>query len=59
VTTVATDNPVIVLPGLPTTVDPGPVIGQMLRRASSPSHQSWWRRVESVGFCAQPIQLSG
>lgn len=49
----------VVLPGLPTTVDPGPVITQMLRRASSPSFGSWWHRVESVGFCAHPIQLSG
>uniref|UniRef100_UPI00389AB0A3 replication initiator n=1 Tax=Mycobacterium sp. HUMS_1102779 TaxID=3383487 RepID=UPI00389AB0A3 len=31
----------------------------MLRRASSPSYGSWWRRAESVGFCAHPIQLSG
>lgn len=47
------------LPGLPTTVDPVPVIVEMLRRASSPSFGSWWHRVESVGFCAHPIQLSG
>jgi hypothetical protein len=59
VSTVAADSPVIVLPGLPTSVDPQPVIGQMLRRASSPSFGSWWHRAESVGFCAQPIQLSG
>ncbi|MDA3641311.1 replication initiator [Mycobacterium xenopi] len=49
----------IVLPGLPTTVDPGPVITQMLRRAASPSYGSWWHRAESVGFCAHPIQLRG
>ncbi|WP_067972365.1 replication initiator [Mycolicibacter icosiumassiliensis] len=49
----------IVLPGLPTTADVGPVIAQMLRRASSPSFGSWWHRAESVGFCAHPIQLSG
>lgn len=49
----------IVLPGLPTTVDAGPVIAQMLRRASSPSFGSWWHRAESVGFCAHPIQLAG
>lgn len=47
------------LPGLPTTVDPAPVIAQMLRRASSPGFETWWRRAESVGFCAHPIQLSG
>lgn len=49
----------IVLPGLPTTADAGPVIAQMLRRASSPGFGSWWHRAESVGFCAHPIQLCG
>ncbi len=58
-TTVVAGSPVIVLPGLPSTVDAGPVIAQMLRRASSPGFGSWWHRAESVGFCAQPIQLSG
>lgn len=53
------NSPAIVLPGLPTTVDAGPVITQMLRRASSPSFGSWWHRAESVGFCAHPIQLCG
>lgn len=57
--TVAADGPVIVLPGLSTTVDAGPVIAQMLRRASSAGFGSWWHRAESVGFCAQPIQLCG
>ena len=47
------------LPGLPTTTDPTPVIAQMLRRASSPGFETWWRRAESVGFCAHPIQLVG
>nr|WP_226863868.1 replication initiator [Mycolicibacterium baixiangningiae] len=31
----------------------------MVRRASSMGFESWWRRAESVGFCAQPIQLVG
>ncbi|MDD4866855.1 MAG: plasmid replication initiator protein [Mycobacterium sp.] len=31
----------------------------MCRRASSPGFGSWWRRVESVGYCAHPIQLLG
>ncbi|HEX7321963.1 MAG TPA: replication initiator [Mycobacterium sp.] len=31
----------------------------MVRRASGPSFDTWWRRAESVGFCAQPIQLTG
>lgn len=51
--------PVIMLPGLPTTTDPAPVITEMVRRASSPRFETWWRRVESVGYCANPIQLSG
>jgi len=59
VTTAVPDRLAMTLPGLPTAVDPGPVIAQMLRRASSPSFESWWRRAESVGFCAHPIQLSG
>lgn len=57
--TVTTQDPVIVLPGLSTTVDVDAVIGQMCRRASSPGFGSWWRRVESVGYCAHPIQLVG
>ena len=52
-------GPVITLPGLPTTTDPTPVITQMVRRASSPGFETWWRRVESVGCCAYPIQLVG
>jgi hypothetical protein len=52
-------GPVIALPGLPTTTDPAPVITQMVRRASSPRFETWWRRVESVGYCAHPIQLVG
>ena len=53
------DGPVIALPGLPSTVDPAPVITEMMRRASRPSFDIWWRRAESVGFCAHPIQLIG
>ncbi|MBL3749879.1 plasmid replication initiator protein [Mycobacterium sp. M1] len=49
----------IALPGLPTTTDPAPVITEMVRRASSPRFETWWRRVESVGYCAHPIQLVG
>ncbi|KAA1430271.1 replication initiator [Mycolicibacter arupensis] len=52
-------GPVITLPGLLTTTDPAPVITQMVRRASSPGFETWWRRVESVGYCAHPIQLVG
>ncbi|GJO45740.1 putative plasmid replication initiator protein [Mycobacterium marinum] len=31
----------------------------MVRRAASMGYESWWRRAESVGFCAHPIQLIG
>lgn len=48
-----------VLPGVPATIDASSVIDQMVRRASSMGFESWWRRAESVGFCAQPIQLVG
>ncbi|OCB55506.1 plasmid replication initiator protein [Mycobacterium malmoense] len=58
-TSAVAHSPVIVLPGLPPTVDAGPVIAQMLRRASLPGFGSWWHRAESVGFCAHPIQLAG
>jgi replication initiator protein RepSA len=47
------------LPGVPDTVDTARVIEQMVRRASSLGFESWWRRTESVGFCAHPIQLTG
>jgi len=59
VKTVTTQSPVIVLPGLPATIDADAVITQMCRRASSPGFEMWWRQVESVGYCAHPIQLSG
>lgn len=56
---VAGAQPAFVLPGLPATVDADAVITQMCRRASSPRFEIWWRRVESVGYCAHPIQLVG
>ncbi|SIL20240.1 replication initiator [Mycobacteroides abscessus] len=52
-------NPTVVLPGIPATVDPQPVIAQMLRRASSMGFDAWWQRARSVGYCAHPIQLVG
>ncbi|SIK04740.1 replication initiator protein [Mycobacteroides abscessus subsp. bolletii] len=52
-------GPAITLPGIPTICDPQPVIAQMLRRASSLGFEAWWRRAQSVGFCAAPIQLVG
>lgn len=56
-------SPTITLPGIPATLgidaDLDAVVGQMLRRASSPGFSDWWRRAESVGFCAHPIHLTG
>lgn len=49
----------VALPGVPDTVDTTKVVEQMVRRASSMGFESWWRRAESVGFCAHPIQLVG
>jgi len=47
------------LPGLPAAVDLADVVVQMVRRGASPSFQSWWQKAENVGFCANPIHLSG
>jgi Replication initiator protein, pSAM2 len=52
-------SPAIHLPGIPTNLDQSRVIAQMVRRASSMGFESWWRRAQSVGFCAHPIQLVG
>lgn len=49
----------LALPGVPDTVDTAKVVEQMVRRATSMGFESWWRRAESVGFCAHPIQLVG
>ncbi|MGY1989143.1 replication initiator [Mycolicibacterium fortuitum] len=49
----------LALPGIPDTVDTAAVIEEMVRRAASMGYESWWRRAESVGFCAHPIQLVG
>ena len=46
-------------PGLPAGIDPADVVMQMVRRAASPGFQSWWQKAENVGFCANPIHLSG
>ena len=35
------------------------VVVQMVRRAASPGFESWWRKAENVGFCANPIHLTG
>jgi hypothetical protein len=47
------------LPGASDGVDRGPVVDQMLRRASSVGFDAWWRRAQNAGFCAAPIQLAG
>ncbi|BAX96707.1 putative plasmid replication initiator protein [Mycobacteroides stephanolepidis] len=52
-------SPAIILPGIPATCDPSRVVTQMVRRASSIGFDAWWRRAQSVGFCAHPIQLVG
>lgn len=49
----------LALPGVPDTIDTANVVEQMVRRASSMGFEPWWRRAESVGFCAHPIQLTG
>ena len=48
-----------VLPGLPAGIDSTDVVVQMVRRAASPGFESWWRKAEHVGFCANPIHLLG
>ncbi|BBZ43916.1 replication initiator [Mycobacterium parmense] len=57
--TTATTALTLVLPGIAATIDTNAVVDQMVRRASSMGFESWWRRAESVGFCAHPIQLTG
>ncbi|MCA4727159.1 replication initiator [Mycolicibacterium fortuitum] len=55
----STTSAQLALPGVPDTVDTARVVEQMVRRAASMGYESWWRRAESVGFCAHPIQLVG
>jgi hypothetical protein len=47
------------LPGVPPEVNFSDVVAQMIRRASSPSFETWWRKAEEAGFCANPIHLAG
>lgn len=56
---IASRTDMVALPGVPAAVDASTVIDQMVRRASSVGFESWWRRAESVGFCAHPIHLIG
>jgi hypothetical protein len=56
--TVAAAMKIPVLPGIPTGIDSTDVVVQMVRRAASPGFESWWRKAENVGFCANPIHLS-
>jgi hypothetical protein len=46
------------LPGVPDGIDHHRVITDMMRRACSRGFDTWWRRAGSVGFCANPIQLT-
>jgi hypothetical protein len=46
------------LPGVPGGIDPTDVVAQMVRRAASPGFESWWKKAENAGFCANPIHLS-
>jgi hypothetical protein len=52
-------NAPVLLPGLPDGIDHDAVVAQMIQRASSAGFNAWWRRVEAVGFCANPIHLAG
>ena len=47
------------LPGVPPEVNVNDVVAQMVRRASSPSFETWWQKLEEAGFCANPIHLIG
>src|ERR1700730_925716 len=48
-----------VLRGVPAGINTADVVvAQMVRRAASPGFESWWRKAENVGFCANPIQLN-
>lgn len=46
------------LPGVPDGIDHHRVITDMMRRACSRGFDTWWGRAGSVGFCANPIQLT-
>jgi hypothetical protein len=52
-------NTAFQLPGLPDGIDHDVVVAQMIRRARSAGFNRWWQRVEAVGFCANPIHLTG
>ncbi|MCI4675598.1 plasmid replication initiator protein [Mycolicibacterium litorale] len=45
------------LPDAPAGVDSSAVLTQMVRRAASPSFDTWWDTAERCGFCASPIRL--
>ena len=49
----------IELPGVPAEVNVNDVVTQMIRRAASSSFETWWKKVEEAGFCANPIHLTG
>jgi hypothetical protein len=45
------------LPAGPAEFGGAAVLAQMVRRASSPSFDTWWDTAERCGFCASPIRL--
>jgi hypothetical protein len=47
------------LPGVPPEVNFNDVVTQMIRRAASETFETWWKKVDEVGFCANPIHLIG
>lgn len=47
------------LPGVPPEVNFNDVVTQMIRRAASETFETWWNKVDEVGFCANPIHLIG
>lgn len=47
------------LPGVPPEVNFNHVVTQMIRRAASATFETWWKKVDEVGFCANPIHLIG
>ena len=49
----------IELPGVPPEVNVNDVVTELIRRAASASFETWWKKVEEAGFCANPIHLVG
>jgi hypothetical protein len=52
-------SPIASLLGTTAEADNIAVLRQMIRRAASPSFETWWDTAEGSGFCASPIRLAG